>query len=948
MAGVCGAGIGVRGLGARGRLGWSPVGVSCASPLGWRLRGGVGGGGGGGGGGSSTRVHAKKKRIKKDQGPSADEVAQEAEKKDALVDPKKVRKMGTLKKVKREEGKGEKVREEDLPPVKEGWDMQLGRSRKKAVRIGWKSVKVSDPDGPEKLSALIAEAPWMGAKQFRRNLQRCKIEHLTFSKDRSRAVVFMKDGNIWMTAFPTMDEYSVQTMGTGYMSERSTLYEDAENYLVTLGKIETGVFEIRGWAEVLSRFALPSALSLVLFFMLRIKKKDDWLEDQAKNPNYGKKKERERRKKAREERRKKLKEEMETFNWYAVQQGRPKRDVDEDEIDAIVMLELGTEEDDADEIVLGMEAKPRPKAYDVNNPEAFFAELGTLGLDERLQELRENENLRREGRTAEAGGEGAISEDEYNARMGLKSTSDDGATGGPAPSGEALEKGDMSLEAAKAFIRQNKRKDDVGVRFDDVAGIGFARAELEEVVDYFSDPEKFTRIGARPPRGVLLCGPPGTGKTLLAKAVAGEAGVPFFSMAGSEFVEMFVGVGAARVRELFRQAKEKQPSVVFIDEIDALGRQRGLSSKDGGTDEREATLNQLLTEMDGFDDDFNVIVIAATNRPDILDKALMRAGRFDRQIVVSRPDLEGRVDILKVHARSKDVDPSVDWWRVARRTFGMSGAELENVVNVAALIAARHDRTTITLEDLDNARAELTLGPLKRTVTTSEEARRVLSVHEAGKALVAELLSEHPSIQQATIVPREGTRSASGTGTTLLAEGEDEMNSQLHMEGSQITILARMCVAIAGRVAQELMLGPEGVTVVGVEDNSVLTDMCHELVTDSGWTSAFGVRTVGYRWGGGFAGGGSVHHRDYSRETADEIENLTLRAATYIHQHVAGILEANSGILKAAVAHLAEHQVLYSHELHAIMDREGPAVLPRPLVSPVGRRGDFPTGTEAT
>merc|ERR1719353_1326019 len=345
-----------------------------------------------------------------------------------------------------------------------------------------------------------------------------------------------------------------------------------------------------------------------------------------------------------------------------------------------------------------------------------------------------------------------------------------------------------------------------GVTFDDVAGCDASKLELEEVVDFLSNPEKYDKVGAQSPRGVMLEGPPGTGKTLLARAVAGEAGVPFISCSGSEFVEMFVGVGASRIRSLFADAKKNAPCIIFIDEIDAIGRQRSSGGMNmGGNDEREQTLNQILTEMDGFQGNTGVIVIAATNRADVLDNALLRPGRFDRRVPVDLPDKAGRIEILKVHIRDKPLAADVDLDAIASRAIGFSGAQLQNLMNEAAIVAARRDKEVITFDEIDYALDRLTVGMQKTTGTSNKDRQKLVAYHEAGHAVMAALIPDYDTVAKVTIIPR--TNGAGGF--TLFTPSDDRLDSGMY---SMKYLKAQLSVALGGRVAEELVFGTENVT----------------------------------------------------------------------------------------------------------------------------------------
>ncbi|MBO3459151.1 ATP-dependent zinc metalloprotease FtsH2 [Aetokthonos hydrillicola Thurmond2011] len=376
----------------------------------------------------------------------------------------------------------------------------------------------------------------------------------------------------------------------------------------------------------------------------------------------------------------------------------------------------------------------------------------------------------------------------------------------------------MNFGKSKARFQMEAK---TGVKFDDVAGIEEAKEELQEVVTFLKQPEKFTAVGARIPKGVLLVGPPGTGKTLLAKAIAGEAGVPFFSISGSEFVEMFVGVGASRVRDLFKKAKDNAPCIIFIDEIDAVGRQRG-AGIGGGNDEREQTLNQLLTEMDGFEGNTGIIIIAATNRPDVLDAALLRPGRFDRQVMVDAPDIKGRLEILKVHARNKKLDKSVSLDAIARRTPGFTGADLANLLNEAAILTARRRKEAITLGEIDDAVDRVVAG-MEGTPLVDSKSKRLIAYHEVGHALVGTLLKDHDAMQKVTLIPR-----GQAQGLTWFIPSEE----QGLISRSQLK--ARITGALGGRAAEDVIFGSAEVTTGAGNDLQQVTNMARQMVTRFG------------------------------------------------------------------------------------------------------------------
>ena len=440
--------------------------------------------------------------------------------------------------------------------------------------------------------------------------------------------------------------------------------------------------------------------------------------------------------------------------------------------------------------------------------------------------------------------------------------------------------------------------------FADVAGADEAISELEEIKDFLSDPTKYQLLGAKIPKGVLLFGPPGTGKTLLARAVAGEAKVPFYSISGSDFVEMFVGVGAARVRDLFAQAKANAPAIIFVDEIDAVGRQRG-TGMGGGHDEREQTLNQLLVEMDGFEANGQVILIAATNRPDVLDPALLRPGRFDRQIPVDRPDLKGRGDILKVHAKNKPISEDVDLVAYARRTPGFTGADLSNVLNEAALLAAREGKKVITNPQLDEAIDRVMGGPQRKTRLMSEEERRVTAYHEAGHALVARALPHTDPVHKVTIMPR-----GRALGYTMVLPDEDRYSTTRNQ------LLDQLAYSLGGRAAEELIFHDP--STGASNDIEKATSLARAMVTQYGMTEAIGAIKLGGDSTQPFIGREYGHQRDYSETLAATIDSEIRTMIENAHQEAFDILVANRQTLDAMVVILLEKETINKEEIAEI------------------------------
>ena len=460
------------------------------------------------------------------------------------------------------------------------------------------------------------------------------------------------------------------------------------------------------------------------------------------------------------------------------------------------------------------------------------------------------------------------------------------------------------------------------VTFADVAGCDEAKQELEEIIDFLKDPQKFQRLGGRLPKGALLVGPPGTGKTLLAKAVAGEAGRPFFSMSGSDFVEMFVGVGASRVRDLFEQGKTHAPCIIFIDEIDAVGRHRG-AGLGGGHDEREQTLNQLLVEMDGFESNEGVILVAATNRPDILDPALLRPGRFDRQIVVDMPDVKGREQILRVHTRKIPLAQNVDLERIARATPGLSGAELSNIVNESALLAARRNKAVVEGQDLEDAKDKVMLGLERRSRVLSDEERRLVAYHEAGHALVSLNVVGADPLNKVTIIPR-----GRALGVTSYLPEE-----QLHKYTKE-SILSRLATAYGGRVAEQLVFGPEKVTTGAAQDIQVATSYARRMVTQFGMSDRIGPIAVGEREAEIFLGREVVQRRETSERTAEMVDDEVKRILTSAYEHARVILtEQRAGLDRLATA-LLERETLDREEVLLVVEGKPlPPAPPPPIVA---------------
>ncbi|HET6675775.1 MAG TPA: ATP-dependent zinc metalloprotease FtsH [Nitrospiraceae bacterium] len=470
----------------------------------------------------------------------------------------------------------------------------------------------------------------------------------------------------------------------------------------------------------------------------------------------------------------------------------------------------------------------------------------------------------------------------------------------------------LSFGKSRARMLTEERKK---VTFSDVAGIDEAKEEVLEIIEFLKDPRKFQKLGGRIPKGVLIVGPPGTGKTLLAKAIAGEAGVPFFSISGSDFVEMFVGVGASRVRDLFEQGKKHAPCIIFIDEIDAVGRLRG-AGLGGGHDEREQTLNQLLVEMDGFDTTEGVILIAATNRPDVLDPALLRPGRFDRQVVVNRPDLRGRSEILKVHTKKVPVASDVELDKIARGTPGFSGADLENLVNEAALWAARQNKKEVEFIDFEMAKDKVLMGAERKSMILSDEEKRITAYHEAGHALMAKLLPGTDPVHKVTIIPR-----GRALGITMQLPTDDRHNYSKEFLYNTLAIL------MGGRVAEELVL--HNITTGAGNDLERATDLARKMVCEWGMSEKLGPLTFGRKEEEIFLGREIATKRDFSEQVALEIDLEIKRLVSENYERAKRLLTENMVILKALAQALLEKEVLDAPEIDQIlMQGSAPQTVP--------------------
>lgn len=461
----------------------------------------------------------------------------------------------------------------------------------------------------------------------------------------------------------------------------------------------------------------------------------------------------------------------------------------------------------------------------------------------------------------------------------------------------------MSFGKSRARLVENTKR----VTFNDVAGADESKQELEEIVDFLKDPQKFQRLGGKIPKGVLLVGPPGTGKTLLAKAVAGEANVPFFSISGSDFVEMFVGVGASRVRDMFAQAKKNSPCLLFIDEIDAVGRHRG-AGLGGGNDEREQTLNQLLVEMDGFEPNENVILIAATNRPDVLDPALLRPGRFDRQVTVSNPDVKGREAILNVHVRKVPLARDVDLSVVARGTPGFSGADLANLVNEAALLAARRNKRKVTAEDFDNAKDKVLMGSERKSMAMDEQEKKLTAYHEAGHAICSLHVKETDPIHKATIIPR-----GRALGMVQQLPEKDQYSY------TRAKMLSRLIICMGGRVSEELKFGYDKVTSGASSDIAAATNLARAMVTEWGMSNVLGPVMYAENSNEVFLGRSVTQNQNMSEETARLVDSEIKRLVTDAHAEAEKILKENDNELEILAQALMEYETLTGEEIKEVL-----------------------------
>ena len=491
--------------------------------------------------------------------------------------------------------------------------------------------------------------------------------------------------------------------------------------------------------------------------------------------------------------------------------------------------------------------------------------------------------------------------------------------------------GGKAMSFGKSRARLQTEPEGRRITFDDVAGVEEAKEELTEIIEFLREPKKFTRLGGRIPKGVLLVGAPGTGKTLLARAIAGEAGVPFFSISGSDFVEMFVGVGASRVRDLFTQGKKNAPCIIFIDEIDAVGRHRG-AGLGGGHDEREQTLNQLLVEMDGFESNEGVILIAATNRPDVLDPALLRPGRFDRQVVVPTPDVKGREAILLVHTRRTPLSPDVELSVLARGTPGFSGADLENMVNEAALLAARDDKNRIDMIDFERAKDKVMMGAERRSLILTEDEKRTTAYHEAGHALVAMLTPGTDPVHKVTIIPR-------GRALGLTQQlPVDERHTY-----TRDYLINNLAVLLGGRSAEELVL--ETFTTGAGNDLERATELARKMVCEWGMSEVLGPLTFGKREEQIFLGREISQHRDYSEETAQSIDHEVKRLVTEAHEEATGLLEGHMDVLHNLAGALLVEETLDAEAVLAILAGKPRPRAPQPPEPPAPEAEATPSST---
>jgi len=474
-------------------------------------------------------------------------------------------------------------------------------------------------------------------------------------------------------------------------------------------------------------------------------------------------------------------------------------------------------------------------------------------------------------------------------------------------SGQMGGKNPLSFGKSKARLIT---KDESNITFKDVAGVDEAKEEVGELVQFLSDPGKFTKVGGKIPKGVLMVGPPGTGKTLLAKAVAGEANVPFFFISGSDFVEMFVGVGASRVRDMFEQAKKNAPCIIFIDEIDAVGRQRG-AGMGGGHDEREQTLNQMLVEMDGFEGSEGIIVVAATNRPDVLDPALLRPGRFDRQVTVGLPDINGRDAILKVHMRNLPIAKNVKSMNIAKGTPGFSGADLANLCNEAALIAASRNKNLVGMQELEQAKDKIMMGSERKTMVMDDAEKEMTAYHEAGHAIVGRLVPEHDPVYKVSIIPR-----GRALGVTMFLPQKDSYSLSRQKINSQIASL------FGGRIAEEIIYGKDAVTTGASNDIERATELAHKMVKLWGMSDVLGPMAYGENEGEVFLGRQVTKHKQISEETFKQVDQEVRKIIDTNYEKATKILTDNIDILHAMAKALVEHETIDSGQIDDLMDRK--------------------------